>query len=187
MPEVSARTVEEAAPAASVGRPGVSNGQLPLHFAALSILTLGMYELYWFWRNWRDLQRELGVELQPVWRTLGLLVPIVNVVLVYDQLRMIREQCDAHDVVPKYQPGLVAATFFAIAVAGNLTMFWPLSLLNVVPLLQVQVALNGLWERAQPGASVRVRFSRQEIIAMIAGLVITAAAVFETFGSMALK
>ena len=171
MPELSAAHIEQAAPVEPVGVSQFSNAQLPLHFAALSILTLGLYELYWFWRNWRDLQRELGVELQPLLRTFGLLVPVVNVVLVYDQLRMIRERCVARGVNPAYQPGLVAATFFAIAVAGNLTMFWPLSLLNVVPLLQVQVALNGLWERAQPGAAVRVHFVRQEVFAMIVGVV----------------
>ena len=188
MPELSRASAEDVETrAAPVTVPQVSNGQLPLHFAALSILTLGLYELYWFWRNWRDLHRTLGMELQPFWRTLGLLLPIVNVVLVYDQLRMIREACSAHGIVPSYQPGLVTATFFAMAIAGNLTMFWPLSLLNVVPLLQVQVALNHLWEHVQPGAAVRVRFLRQEILAMVVGLIMTAAAVFETFGSMVLK
>jgi len=187
MPEISTDRAEEIPAREPTPPPRVSNGQLPFHFAALSILTLGLYEVYWFWRNWRDLRRDLALELQPTWRAIGLLLPVVNVVLVYDQLRVIREACDARGIVPGYQPGLVAATFFAIAVAGNLTLFWPLSLLNVVPLLQVQVALNRLWEQEQPGATVRMHFAREEIVAMIAGLVMTAAAVFETFGSAALK
>lgn len=173
----------------------ISSAQPPTHLAALSILTLGLYELYWFWRNWRDLRDELGVDVQPGWRTLGLLIPVVNVVLVYDQLRMLREQSDARGVPAEYSPGLVTATFFAIALAGNLTTavagsmttFWPLSLLNVVPLLQVQAALNRLWAHAQPGAIMRTQLGRHEIIAMIAGTILTVAALLETFGSFAPK
>jgi len=186
MPEIVTAHGENGSPAPtpSSSAERVSSAQRAVHLAALSVLTLGMYELYWFWRNWRDLRLELGVEVQPVWRALGLFVPIVNVVLVYDQLRMIREQCDARGVTAGYSPGLVTATFFSIAVAGNLTTFWPLSLLNVVPLLQVQVALNQLWACTQPGATVRSGLTPREVAVMIAGAVITAAALLETFGSL---
>lgn len=184
MPEIVTAPVEEEPVSAEVGTAVESRAQPLLHVALLSFLTLGVYELYWFWRNWRDLRQELGIEVQPVWRTVGLLLPVVNVVLVYDQLRMIREQCEGRGVAPGYSPGLVTAAFFSIAVAGNLTMLWPLSLLNVVPLLQVQAALNGLWAHMQPGAAVRLHFVRQEIAAMTAGAIVTAAALLQTFLSL---
>jgi hypothetical protein len=178
MPEVMARSLEP------VVVPTRSSAQPPLHLALLSLATLGSYELYWFWRNWRDLESELGVRSQPLWRTIGLLVPVLNVVLVYEQLRAIRDECTRRGIAVSYSPSLVTATFFAIALAGNLTLLWPLSLFNVVPLLQVQVTLNGLWARLQPGALMRTQFAPYELVALVLGCLVTAGALLATFGSL---
>jgi hypothetical protein len=174
----------EAAPVAADGTdpPAYSKGQAPVHLVLLSVLTLGLYEVYWFFRNWRDLREAVGVDLSPGWRTVGLLIPVVNVVMVHHQLMLIRDAADARGVKVSYSPGIMTALFFGLALAGNLTLIWALSLLNVLPLVPVQETLNRLWAHEQPGAPVRDRFVSYEMAAMLAGAVATATALLVTIG-----
>jgi hypothetical protein len=167
------------APASSTPAP-YSRGQHPFHLVALSIFTLGLYEVFWFWRNWRDLRDRSGLELSPGWCTLGLLVPVINVALVYQQLRLVRDAAKTRGVEPTYSPFAVTAAFFALAIAGNLTLVWIVSLLNVLPLVPVQQTLNQLWRVEQPDAQLRERFAPYEMAAMVAGAAATAAALLAT-------
>jgi hypothetical protein len=162
--------------------PGFSSGQHLHHLVLLSVFTLGLYEVYWFWRNWRDLRDAVGIDTKPAWRTLGLLVPIVNVAMVYQQLHLIREVATAKGVSAQYSPLALTATFFVLALAGNLTLIWLLALLNVFALVPVQQTLNRLWEVEQPGARLRERFVGPEMAAMVAGVAATAAALLTTGG-----
>ena len=164
------------------GEPRPSNAQPSAHFVLLSLLTLGLYELYWFWRNWRDLRDTFGVEVSPGWRTAGLLVPVLNVYLVYDHVRLVHEQAEAHGVAPSFRPAAAAASFFLIALAGNLTLLWVVSLLNVLPLVPVQETLNRLWAEVQPAAPMRDRMSVHERMALVAGAAMTGGALLATFG-----
>ncbi len=159
-----------------------SHGQPTAHLLILSILTLGLYEFYWFHRNWRHLEEHLQQQLRPGWRTLGLLVPGLNVFLVYDQLRMIAEAAGRAGIAVTYSPGIATAVFFVLAFLSNLTMVWALSLLTVLPLLPVQETLNRFWAVEQPERQIRRQFSGAELAAMAAGITLVVAAVI---GSLA--
>jgi len=173
---------EVIAPARPAAAPGFSSGQPLHHLVLLSVFTLGLYEVYWFWRNWRDLRDNVGIDTKPAWRTVGLLVPIVNVAIVYQQLHLVREIATARGVSAPYSPLALTAAFFALALAGNLTLIWLLALLNVFALVPVQQTLNRLWEVEQPGAQLRERFVAHEMAAMVAGVAATAAALLATAG-----
>ena len=42
----------------------------PLKLGVLSILTLGLYELYWFYKNWKLARDEGGAKVRPFWRAI---------------------------------------------------------------------------------------------------------------------
>ena len=159
-----------------------SLGQLPVHLVLLSVLTLGVYEVYWFWRNWRDLRDNAGLDISPGWRTVGLFLPVINVAMVYQQLRVVSDTAASRGLAPSYSPLAVTAAFFALAFAGNWTLVWMVSLLNVLPLVPVQQTLNRLWQLEQPGAPLRERFAPHEMAAMFAGAAATATALLATSG-----
>ena len=115
--------------------------------------------------------------LHPGWRTLGLLVPGLNIFLVYDQLRTIAEAAGRAGIAVTYSPGIATAVFFLLAFVSNLTMIWALSLLTVLPLLPVQETLNRFWVLQQPDRPLRREFSAGELAAMAAGITLVAAAV----------
>jgi hypothetical protein len=170
------------APEPAVSARPYSLGQLPIHLVLLSVLTLGVYEVYWFWRNWRDLRDNAGVDVSPGWRTVGLFLPVVNVAMVYQQLRVVSDAAASRGLTPSYSPLAVTAAFFALAFAGNWTLVWMVSLLNVLPLVPVQQTLNRLWQLEQPGAPLRERFAPHEMAAMFAGAAATATALLATSG-----
>lgn len=68
-----------------------SNAQAPWRLVLLSIITFGIYEIYWFYRNWEHLKIHKNLKISPGWRTAGLFVPIYNIVLIYRQFRDIRD------------------------------------------------------------------------------------------------
>jgi hypothetical protein len=148
-----------------------SRGQSIRHLLLLTVFTGGLYEIYWFYRNWCDLEDADRSDFSPrsVLLTLGLLVPFLNVALVYRQLDRIHAAVAAVGVQPGYSPILITIAYFSLGVLANLTALWALSLLMVLPLLPVQEALNRHWSEREPDASLREEFSPRELAAMALG------------------
>ena len=159
--------VPAAAGAASVA----SRGQTLRHLMLLTVFTGGLYELYWFYRNWCDLDDRDGADASPrsALLTLGLLVPFVNVALVYRQLDRIRSAVSTTGVNPGYSPVLTTCAYFGLGILANLTMLWTVSLLMVVPLLPVQDALNRYWSEREPGATLRDELTVRELAVIALG------------------
>ena len=162
------------APAAVAGpHAAYSRGQLPAHLVTLWVLTLGAYSFYWFYRNWRDLADITDDEIHPGLRTLGLVVPFLNIYLAYQQFRVVGELAAADGDRLRYDPGVLAALFFSLVAVGNLFALWPISLLAALVTVPIQSALNRIWARREDGLPVRDRFEMYEVAIMIAGLLLT--------------
>jgi hypothetical protein len=164
-----------------------SNAQAPWRLVLLSILTFGIYELYWFYRNWKHLKIHKSLDISPGWRTVGLLVPIYNIVLIYGQFRDIRDY--AAETGCKIYSSAGWLTFGYIALGGisfKLSLYeWKLTepaellgiiivglvidLLAVWLLVVVQKTLNDFWKKEQPGLGMRANFSGREIALLVIG------------------
>jgi predicted nucleic acid-binding Zn ribbon protein len=148
-----------------------SNAQPIWHFILLSIATCGIYEIYWFYRNWKHFKIHKNLNISSGWRTVGLFVPILGVVLAYRQLRDIRDFAKEAGVDKTYSPGWI---LFSWLILSNLSLrlpgsLWFLSLLSVWPLAVVQRVLNAYWKKEQPELPVRTNFSGGEIALLIIG------------------
>lgn len=148
-----------------------SRGQLPRHLIALWVLTLGAYHLYWFYRNWRDLAELSGAPIRPGWRTVGLIVPIVNILLVHNLFKTIGLLADEDGEDPGYSPRFLTAAYFVLIALANLLQLPVLSLLTVVVVLPVQNALNRAWARREPGLPIREEFAGYELLIIAVALV----------------
>ncbi len=151
-----------------------SPAQPTKHLVLLAIFTLGLYELYWFWRNWRDLRDHFSLDLSPGWRTLGLLLPFVNLFMIYHQLRLVAEVAERRGVAPAYSPMTMTVLFVGLTLVGNVTLLWPVSLLNVLALVPVQETLNRVWTAQYEDRPMREEFLPQELGVLIAGGLFTA-------------
>jgi hypothetical protein len=147
-----------------------SNAQPVLHFVLLSILTFGIYEFYWFYRNWKHIKVHKNLDIRPGWRTVGLFIPIYGIVLAYRQLREIRDFSKELRIDKTYSPGWILFGWLTLNALWKLPdPFWFLSFLSVVPLAVVQGVLNSYWKKEQPGFTERTKFSGGQIAILVIG------------------
>ncbi len=164
--------------------PGHSYGQPVRNLVLLSLLTLNLYQLYWFYRNWKHLKSHTGADIRPGLRTVGLLIPIVSFFLIYDQFDDIHDLSTGRGIAAlgvRYSPmGLMLAYVLINAlwmVPGRVSL---LGVLAFIPLVYVQRALNDYWQHEQPDRAMRRRFSGGEIGVLTIGGIFTALAVIVT-------
>lgn len=147
-----------------------SNAQPVWHFFLLSILTFGIYEIYWFYRNWDYIKIHKNMDIKPGWRTAGLFVPIYGLVLIYRQLRDIRDFSREAGIDKNYSPGWISFSWIILNAFWKLPdPFWFLSFLSVWPLAFVQSILNLYWKKEQPELVERTKFSGGQIALIVIG------------------
>ena len=144
--------------------------QPALHFAVLSAATLGLYEIYWFYRNWRQLGAYKELDILPGWRTAGLFIPIYGQYLAYDLFRNIRDLAKALGVDKSYSPGLILFGWLTLIALWFLPHpLWFFGLLSVWPLVAVHKVLNSYWQKTQPGLAEKLEFAREEKFLLLLG------------------
>jgi len=136
----------------------VSNVQPVWYFVILSIATLSLYNNYWFYRNWKHLKFHKKLNISPLKRTLGLIVPIYNIYIVYDQFYMIRNFARDVGINKLYAPGWMGAIFCVACIASRLPdPYYLLGFLSIMPLAIAQGVLNSYWKREQPGYQMKTK------------------------------
>jgi len=106
--------------------------------ATLSIATLGLFPLYWFWRNWQAIKRESGGTQWPWAR--ALFSPLWSFLCFSD----LRDAASNRRRELGFAPGLLGALFFLLNLAGRVPneAVAMVSLFTFVPLLPVNSLLR---------------------------------------------
>lgn len=108
-----------------------------LKLASLSLVTLGLYPLYWFWQNWRAIKRETGGTQWPWAR--ALFAPLWSFLCFSD----LRDIAVSRRRELAFAPGLLAAAYFLLNLAGRLPGgLTLLSLFTFVPILPINSLLR---------------------------------------------
>ena len=140
--------------------------------ALMSLATLGFYEIYWFYKNWKCMQENFGHKINAPIR--ALFFPLVS----YPLFRQIRDHAAGARLESRLQAGLLAFAVFIIAVLYRLPdPWWLVSLLGFLPLLPVQSAVNDINAKLAPGADGNGRFSGWNIAGIAAGGIVLALAI----------
>ena len=71
-----------------------------------SVLSGGLYLLYWFYITWKQLSRETENTHYPVWHALTLLVPIYGLFRMHAHVRLINELAFRHRIAETFGPSL---------------------------------------------------------------------------------
>lgn len=139
-------------------------------FVLLTLFTFGLYEIRWYYRNWKYLKVHHSLDISPGWRTVGLFIPILNFVLIIRQFRDIRDYARTAGCQKTFS---VTGVFIAYLL---MTCLWFLPrpyflfcLSRVWPLAIVQDVLNEYWRKEQPQLMERRRFSGGQVALLILG------------------
>jgi hypothetical protein len=141
-------------------------------FVWMSFFTLGLYDVYWFYWNWRRQRDREDARVRAGWRTF--LSPFVAFMLFDD----VRNAARRRDIAVSWSPAILAACYLALLMGFVLPgWLWLLTLINFAPLIPVQNTINTMHASgaaagdalAEPADSA---FSVANVISMIAGLLV---------------
>ncbi len=159
----------------------ISPGRSLKKVALLNILTLGLYSLRWFYLNWKDFRGKAWPnDFSPLMRTVGVLIPILGLFLVFRQFKEIQNHAsDYVDVELDVSPKLLTICWylqFPMAEVADkyLIGLEPLPtiariLLSTFVLVTFQRLLNAYWQQTEPDLPLQKKFTTGEKIVVTLG------------------
>jgi hypothetical protein len=163
-----------AAAAVAVDEAGELHAMALHKLALMCVATLGLYQLWWFYRNWTRVRQRTGRRLMPFWRSL--FAPVWS----YSLFDEVAEQARGAEVPIGWTPMVLAISFFLISAAWRFAEAGTLvSLFSFVPLLPVQATINALAERR--GVRPDARIDGRHVAVFVAGIVLVAMVAVGTF------
>jgi hypothetical protein len=172
---------QDQSPAADLAHRG--SAAAPMYFpvsllklAVMSICTLGVYELYWYYKNWCAIKERNEPEIMPLGR--AFFAPL----FCYSLFGKIRATAKSRQVQDSIPAGPLAAGWFIFTILGKLPdPYWLVSFLSVAFLLPVQEAVNEINLVASPSHNPNSSFSRWNVLAVIVGGLFLALLLVGTF------
>ncbi len=142
----------------------------------LSIVSFGLYEAYWIYKNWRYLKERTHLKIMPFWRG------IFGIFFCYGLLRAIHGDAEARAVrAPAFQPDMLAITWIILTllgrgldrVGGIHVGFTILSglLPTYLCLVPVQSYVNEVAKARNPQATY-YKFSTGHIVCLVFGILV---------------
>jgi hypothetical protein len=130
----------------------------------MSIFTLGLYDIYWFYKNWQVIKEREDRDLMPVWRAL------FTIFFCYQCFGRIEDGAKAQGITSALPAGFLAAIFILVVLTGNLPdPYWLISLLTVLPIISAQITANRVNAAVTPSHNINATYSGWNIAAIIFG------------------
>jgi hypothetical protein len=145
----------------------------------VSFLTLGMYDVYWVYRNWQAVQAASKDKMSPLWRT------VFTIFYIYPLFKIMRLSAKRYGFERDYSAGLLAIGYVIIPLIGVLnyhpertTLTWFIylsqllgaatSILFLVTAQQAAIAANASGRKEVTFE----RFGRLEIVLVVIGVLV---------------
>jgi len=168
-------TVVADAAAADLSEPTYFPVGLP-KLAVMSIATLGVYILYWFYVNWKAARRLDGDNPWPLAR--ALFYPIMSYAL-FRRIELYALRIGLRERVAAL--GLALALFLLELAVKLPDPWWLVTFLAFVPLLPVQATVNAINAKAAPHADPNRRFTAWNVVGIVLGAAFLALIVIGLF------
>ena len=142
----------------------------------MSICTLLVYQLYWFYQNWRLIKNRSRPDIMPFWRA------VFSPLWAYKCFEEIRDTANEHGVEPLRAAFGLGVFYFGLSALSKLPApYWIVCFLNVVPLIPANRAAARLNQHIAPDSWENSRFSLWNWAALVLGGLIVAASVLGAF------
>jgi hypothetical protein len=130
----------------------------------MSVATMGIYEIYWFYRNWALYRKRNGSNIRPFWRA------IFSVLFCYSLFSEVRKQAQKHGLDANLAAGFLAVVWIVLNVVWRLPdPYWMVSFLAVLALLPVQAAANRVNALVDPDHDRNGGFSAWNFLGLVIG------------------
>jgi Double zinc ribbon len=147
-----------------------------LKLAVMSVCTFGIYELYWFYRNWRRIQERDRSDISPFWRA------FFGLIFCYSLFKRVRKDGEDRRLTSPPSMGLLAVFYILTTICWRLpNPFDLISMLSFLFLLPVQSYVNRINSADSPNHDPNSRFGIWNWIGVCVGGVLFVLAVIGSF------
>lgn len=156
--------------------PPIDHPQLQLFFptsttklVVMSICTFGIYQLYWFYKNWQFIKESQGLKIRPFWRAIFIFI------FCHSLFKTVRDYAKDNNVHAEYSPEWLTFGFIFISIMWKLPD--PVGIVSsfaVLTLLPVQGAINAINTKVSPNVRINDKFKGWNIAGIILGVILWA-------------
>ena len=115
-------------------------------FILLSLITTGIYEFIWFYRHWKLLKEEKGLDIYPFWRVF--FAPLLAGSITKYLKNFLAEKNVSKELLTSCNPKLIGITYFILSILWRLPdPYWLISFFTFIPMLPLIKATNAYWEK----------------------------------------
>jgi hypothetical protein len=171
------------APTFTFQPPALAEGEgVPLYFAVsptklivLSICTFGLYETYWFYKQWQVIKQNERSDIRPFWRA------VFCIFYMRALFRSIKDTAALYDVAADFNPLTMSLTFLGLNLCARFgNVGWLLAIFSFYPLTVVQGVANQINARVAPDHDRNAQFTAGNIVTILIGGLLLALALFGT-------
>ena len=126
-------------------------------FCVLCIISFGLYEIIWFYNNWRYLRDEKQHNIIPVWRAMLILFFGYSLFRTFTKLA---NEKGYHSIVPS---GFLFLLYIGLKLISQLSDFpFLMRLPSFILLIPIVNRMNYYYENAHPEHRIAVGFTKEE-------------------------
>ena len=139
-------------------------------FVVMSIFTVGLYELYWAYKQWKTIKARTGADIMPFWRA------FFSGLWGFSLFGQIKADAERRAIGANWSAGLLGALYLVLLVTWRLPdPWWLVSLLSFLPMLPVVQTVERI--NNAPAHLRNDKYSGANIAGIIVGPLVLALAV----------
>ncbi len=136
----------------------------PLKLAVMAFCTFGLYQLYWFYKQWDHIASYQNRLVSPLARA------FFSVVFCYSCFASVRDFAHLNVAPSRLPAAALTAAWILLTVASRLPdPYWLVTLLSFVPMLAVQRRANAINASVHPDHDRNASFSALNYMAIVLG------------------
>lgn len=134
----------------------------------MSVTTLSMYQIYWFYKNWQRMNARKGSGGSPFWRAVA--APITAHGLFAD----VRTDAQSRFLTVGWSSAGLAVIYFVLALCCFLDYpWWTIALGSVFALLPVHTTMEEVNRKVAPSAPRNDGYSTMDVAIIVLGIALT--------------
>ena len=142
----------------------------------LSTLTLGLFNIYWFYRHWKSFYAVSNEEHSRFYMAF---ISLFGAFSSFSLFKRIAGEVRRVDPGTNLQAAALSITYLIAIFLWRLPgIYWLLGMLSIVPLLLVQNAINCYWEERYDGRLARSAFGEWNYVVVLVGSVFVAGSIY---------
>lgn len=133
-------------------------------FVVMHFCTLGGYQFYWFYENWKIIQDREHTAISPFWRT------FFAFIFCYPLFETIQKSAASLKMPELASPQVLATVWVLLSMLWLLPdPYWLASFLSIFLLVPIQQMANGVNQSSAPNADRNDRFTAWNRLAIVIG------------------